>query len=151
MDNSSSKNWMQLKIPALSSNVGLARVSVASFAAECGFTLTEIDEFKIAVSEAISNVVLHAYPNREIGKVSLTARFQDNCIIVVISDSGSGIEDIDKAVETSFSTLDDRMGMGFTFIDSFSDEFEITSAPGEGTEITLRKFLRSSEQNDDNV
>ncbi len=137
-------NWMQLEIPARADNVGTARVAVAAFAAEAGFTLTQVDEIKIIVSEAVSNVVLHAYPGERAGTVSISARIDGELLTIQVRDEGVGIEDVCRARCTNFSTLQGRVGMGFTFMDSFSDELCVCSGSGEGTRVTARITRKSS-------
>jgi len=131
-------NWMRLKIRALPENVGVARVAVAAFAAQGDFTLTEIEEIKVAVSEAVSNAVLHAYPANE-GEVLVGASLEDGVLQVVVRDSGRGIDDIAKARQPSFSTEPGRMGLGFVFMESFMDQVEVSSTPGQGTQVTMTR------------
>ncbi|MFO8059607.1 MAG: anti-sigma F factor [Bacillota bacterium] len=142
------ENWMSMILPARASNLGLARVSVASFAAQGGFTLTDIEEIKVAVSEAVSNVVLHAYPEGE-GEVRICARLCGDELTVQISDRGVGIEDVSRAVEASHSTLQGRMGVGFSFMEAFMDETAVESVPGEGTRIVMRR--RVSREDEESV
>lgn len=134
-------NYMWLILPARASNLGLARVSLASFAAGCGLTLAEVDELKLAVSEAVSNVILHAYPDGTEGEVCLFARVKDDALIIQISDFGSGISDVDRALQGGYSTLEERMGLGFTFMECFADEISVSSDVGEGTRVVLVKSL----------
>ena len=131
-------NWMRLKVRALPENVGVARVAVAAFAAQGDFTLTEIEEIKVAVSEAVSNAVLHAYSGNE-GEVLVGASLEDGVLQVVVRDSGRGIDDIAKARQPSFSTEPGRMGLGFVFMESFMDQVEVSSTPGQGTQVTMTR------------
>ncbi len=137
-------NWMQMTVPARPSNLGLARVAVASFATQGGFTLPCIEELKVAVSEAVSNVVLHAYPGGE-GEVHVCARLCAAELVVEVRDHGVGMEDICRAMEASYSTMQGRMGLGFTFIEAFMDDVAVESAVGEGTRIVMRKGLTAEE------
>lgn len=134
-------NYMWLILPARASNLGLARVSLASFAAGCGLTLSEVDELKLAVSEAVSNVILHAYPDGAEGEVCLFARLEDDVLVIQVSDFGTGISDVKEAVQGGHSTLEERMGLGFTFMECFADEISVVSDVGEGTRVVLRKTL----------
>lgn len=138
-ESDSMENWMELKLPASAENLGLARVTVAAFAsAGLDFTLEEVEEIKVAVSEAVSNAVLHAYCDKQ-GEVCIFAQLNENFLTVTISDNGVGIKDIDEARQASFTTLSDRMGLGFTFMESFVDELKIESDPHEGTIVTMKK------------
>ncbi len=137
-------NWMQLTLPARPSNLGLARVAVASFAAGGGFTLPDIEELKVAVSEAVSNVVLHAYPDGE-GEVQVCAQLRESELTVEVVDSGVGMEDVSRATEASYSTLEERMGVGFAFIEAFMDDVVVESTPAEGTRIVMRKRLTADQ------
>lgn len=131
-------NRMRLEIRALPENVGVARVALAAFAAQGDFTLTEIEEIKVAVSEAVSNAVLHAYPGSE-GDVLVTASLEEGLLHVVIRDRGRGIADIAQARQPSFSTEPGRMGLGFVFMESFMDQVEVSSTPGQGTQVTMTR------------
>lgn len=142
-------NYMWLILPARASNLGLARVSLASFAAGCGLTLSEVDELKLAVSEAVSNVILHAYPDGAEGEVCLFARVQDDVLVIQVSDFGAGISDVDQALQGGYSTLEERMGLGFTFMECFADEMSVTSSDGQGTRVVFTKALTSSADRSD--
>ncbi len=131
-------NRMRLEIRAFPENVGVARVALAAFAAQGDFTLTEIEEIKVAVSEAVSNAVLHAYPGSE-GDVLVTASLEEGLLHVVIRDRGRGIADIAQARQPSFSTEPGRMGLGFVFMESFMDQVEVSSTPGQGTQVTMTR------------
>lgn len=130
--------YFSLVCPSRSQNVGLCRVAVATFAANLGFSVAEIEEIKVAVSEAVSNVVIHAYPSQE-GEIDLHCEDVEGTLEVVVRDRGIGIKDVQKARQASYSSDPERMGLGFAFMESFSDEFTVESAPGEGTLITMRK------------
>ena len=130
--------YFELVCPSRPENVGLCRVAVATFAANLGFTLPEIEEIKVAVSEAVSNVVVHAYPGAE-GLIGLRCEDGGDGIVISVRDEGVGIADVAQARQASFSTDPERMGLGFVFMESFSDEFSVESAPGRGTRIEMRK------------
>ena len=131
-------NRFELACPSRAENVGLCRVAAATFAANAGFSVGEIEEIKVAVSEAVSNVVVHAYPGAE-GPLWLACEEVDGGVLIAVRDEGIGIEDIARAREASFSTDPERMGLGFVFMESFSDEFAVESAPGRGTRVEMRK------------
>lgn len=129
--------YFEMTCPSHPDNVGLCRVSVATFAAGLGFTLAEIEEIKVAVSEAVSNVVVHAYGKDEQGPLRLRCDETEDGMRIRVEDEGVGIADVDKAREPSFSTDPERMGLGFVFMESFSDEFQVTSSLGAGTRVEM--------------
>ena len=132
---------MHLTIDSISENEEFARVVVAVFATRMNPTLEEIDDIKTAVSEAVTNAVIHGYQNRE-GKIQIEAAVQENVLSVTISDDGVGISDIERAMEPMFSTLpEERTGLGFSFMEAFMDRVEVISAPGKGTSVTMRKKI----------
>jgi len=137
------RNRLVLEILSLPENVGLARVAVASFAAQLEFSWGEIEEIKVATSEAVSNAVIHAYPEGT-GTIRITATLRDRELEMVVEDEGGGIEDVAKAREPSFSTQPDRMGLGFVFMDSFMDLLEVESAVGRGTRVRMVKRCREA-------
>ncbi|MBO5245172.1 MAG: anti-sigma F factor [Selenomonadales bacterium] len=132
------KNQMRMIFDALEENVAIARITCASFAAQYDFTLTELEEIKVAVSEAVSNAVIHAYPEQE-GKVELVMELGDSCIVYEVRDFGVGIADIDKAREPDFSSQTERMGMGFVFMESFMDSVIVESEVEKGTVVRMMK------------
>jgi stage II sporulation protein AB (anti-sigma F factor) len=123
-----------------SANEGFARTAAACFAAQLDPTLDEVNDIKTAVSEAVTNCIVHAYPST-LGKVSLRLRlFSDSSVEIVVRDWGVGIPDVDKAREPLFTTGDaSRSGMGFTIMESFMDKLKVRSQPGRGTVVTMRK------------
>jgi stage II sporulation protein AB (anti-sigma F factor) len=121
-----------------SSNVGLARLAVATFASELDFTLNELEEIKVAVSEAVTNSIIHGYPDK-IGKIDIKMTIENKNLVVKITDYGVGIEDIDAVLQPSYSTKQEHMGLGLAFIDSFVDQFELESSCGQGTDVTMNK------------
>ena len=132
---------MTLTIDSLSANEEFARVVVAVFATRMNPTLEEIDDIKTAVSEAVTNAVIHGYQNKE-GKISIEAAVQENVLSVTISDDGVGISNIERAMEPMFSTLpEERSGMGFSFMEAFMDRVEVVSAPRKGTSVTMRNKI----------
>ena len=125
-----------------SANEGFARSTAACFAAQLDPTLDEINDVKTAVSEAVTNAIVHAYPD-SLGKVSMRLRiFPDNLLEIVIRDWGVGIPDVDRAREPLFTTGDEqRSGMGFTIMESFMDALRVRSTPGKGTTVTMRRRI----------
>ena len=125
-----------------SANEGFARTSAACFAAQLDPTLDEVNDIKTAVSEGVTNCIVHAYPDT-LGRISMKLRlFADNTMEIVIRDWGVGIPDVDKAREPLFTTGDaQRSGMGFTIMESFMDGLKVRSLPGKGTTVTMRKRI----------
>jgi stage II sporulation protein AB (anti-sigma F factor) len=134
----SAANYFRLEMAAVPENVGLARLAVATFAANLDFSVPEVEELKVAVSEAVSNAVIHAYPT-EPGRVVVQCRAVAGGVLVEVADEGIGIEDLDEARKPSVSSDPERMGLGFVFMESFSDEFHVESAPGKGTRVRMLK------------
>ena len=132
---------MTMTIDSLPENEEFARVVVAVFAARLNPTLEEIDDIKTAVSEAVTNAVIHGYENGE-GKIMIETAVEENILTVTISDQGIGIRDIERAMEPMFSTLpEERSGMGFSFMEAFMDQVEVISALGKGTSVIMRKKI----------
>jgi stage II sporulation protein AB (anti-sigma F factor) len=132
------KNQITMSIQSLSENVGIARVSAAAFAAQIDFTLNEIEEIKVAVSEAVSNAVIHGYEYQN-GEIEIRMTLYNDKLEYIIIDHGKGITDIDLARQPSYSTDPERMGLGFAFMESFMDELAITSEVNKGTEVRMIK------------
>ena len=137
------ENKMQLEILSKSNNEAFARITVAAFAAQLDPTIEEISDIKTAVSEAVTNSIIHGYENKE-GIIKIVAYLFENAIRIEISDQGKGIEDIDIAREPLYTTKPDleRSGMGFTIMDSFMDELKIESVVGMGTKVTMEKRIK---------
>ena len=135
-------NTMKLEIESRSVNEGFSRVAVASFVSQLDPTIEELGDIKTAVSEAVTNCIVHAYP-QTIGKVSMRLRVIDSCILEIsVRDWGCGIENVGQAMEPLFTTGgEDRSGMGFTIMGSFMDKLRVRSAPGKGTTVTMQKFI----------
>ena len=134
-----------MKLSAVSRNEAFARNVVASFAVEIAPTLEEINDVKTAVSEAVTNAVVHAY-DKEKGVVEIECNLDEKArwIEIVVRDFGKGIEDVQKAVEPFFTTApgDERSGMGFTIIQTFMDEMSVESAIGKGTSVRMKKVMK---------
>ena len=138
------ENQVTLEFPSRSANEGFARAAAACFAAQLDPTLEEINDVKTAVSEAVTNAIVHAYPD-SLGKVVVKLRIRENhSLEIVVKDWGVGIEDVDKARTPLFTTgSEERSGMGFTIMESFMDTLKVRSTPGKGTTVTmLRKIAR---------
>ena len=135
-------NQFKMQLTARSSNESFARCAVASFISQLDPTLEEISDIKTAVSEAVTNCIVHAYPN-SIGTITMKMRiFDDNSLEITIKDGGIGIPDIEKALTPLFTTGgDDRSGMGFTIMESFTDSMKVSSKPNKGTTVTMRKRI----------
>jgi stage II sporulation protein AB (anti-sigma F factor) len=133
---------MKLEFDSRSANEGFARTAAACFAAQLDPTLEEVGDIKTAVSEAVTNVIVHAYPNA-IGKVLLRMRlFEDNTLEIVVRDWGTGISDLEQARQPMFTTGgNERSGMGFTIMESFMDSFKVRSQVDKGTTVTMRKKI----------
>ena len=143
-------NEMKLQIESKSVNESFARASVAAFASQLDPNIEEISDIKTAVSEAVTNCIVHAYPDR-VGKIYIWAGIYENGRFKVkIKDIGCGIEDIKQAMEPLFTTLGgERAGLGFAVMESFCDKIRVTSKKGKGTTVTLEKFLKGRSSADD--
>ncbi len=136
-------NYMTLEFPSRSANESFARSAVACFAAQLDPTLEELGDIRTAVSEAVTNCIVHAYPNG-LGMITVRCRIlKDNTLDVVIKDKGVGIEDLEKARRPMYTTGGaDRSGMGFTIMESFMTGFSVNSKPGKGTTVHMRRKLQ---------
>jgi stage II sporulation protein AB (anti-sigma F factor) len=136
-------NYVSFEFPSLPENVSFARSCVGAFVSQLNCTLDDIEEIKLVVSEAVSNCIIHAYQNRSDGKIQITASLlDDRSLELTIKDFGKGIENLEEALQPSYSSDPARMGLGFTFMKSFTDEMEINSQVNEGTSVLLkRRFL----------
>ena len=140
---------MQIEFLSKSSNEGFARVAVSGFAAQLDPTLEELGDIKTAVSEAVTNAIVHAYPDT-IGKIRIRAKIYENHVLELwIRDWGVGISDVEQARQPMFTTGgEERSGMGFTIMESFMDALRVRSVPGKGTTVTMKRQLaaRGEEQ-----
>ena len=139
-------NEMKIEFLSKSNNEAFARISVAAFVAQLDPTLEEIADIKTAVSEAVTNYIIHAYENRQ-GIIKINAQLKGNEIIIQISDNGKGIENVDVAKEPLYTTKPnlERSGMGFTIMESFMDSMKVESIVGLGTKVTLVKTIKRQE------
>ena len=141
---------MKIEFISKSANEAFARISVAAFASQLDPTIEELADIKTAVSEAVTNSIIHGYERKQ-GIVKVFARLKENEIIIEISDKGKGIENIDIAKEPLYTTKPnlERSGMGFTIMESFMDTVEIESVVGLGTKITMSKKIKNKVQEED--
>ena len=137
------ENYMTLEFPSKSTNEGFARSAVACFAAQLDPTMEELGDIRTAVSEAVTNCIVHAYPDG-LGTISLRCRIlRDNVLDIVIKDKGVGIENLEQARKPMFTTGGaERSGMGFTIMESFMTSFQVTSKKGKGTTVHMRRKLQ---------
>ena len=135
-------NTMQIDFLSRSSNEGFARLAVAGFAAQLDPTLEELGDIKTAVSEAVTNAIVHAYPH-SIGKIRICARLYENRLLELrIQDWGVGISDVEEARQPMYTTGgEERSGMGFTIMESFMDALRVRSAPGKGTTVVMKRKI----------
>ncbi|MBE7004010.1 MAG: anti-sigma F factor [Ruminococcaceae bacterium] len=135
-------NYIAIEFLSRSANEGFARTAVAAFAAQLDPTLDELGDIKTAVSEAVTNAIVHAYPDA-LGKISLRASiFDGNLLEIVVRDWGCGIGDIEQAREPLFTTGgEERSGMGFTIMESFMESLNVRSTPGKGTVVKMKRRI----------
>ncbi len=144
------ENCMKLTVPAISENEPFVRDAVAAFCVRLDPTLDQLSDIKTAVSEAVTNCIVHAYAGGE-GEIEVECAARDGALHIRISDSGRGIEEVARALEPFFTTLegDERSGMGFTIMQTFMSEFSVRSAPGEGTVVTMKKQISPAVRRED--
>jgi len=143
-------NEMKLSFPSKSINESFARTAVAVFVAGLDPTVDELTDIKTAVSEAVTNCIVHGYPN-SVETVYITAAiYPGNLVVIKIKDKGCGIEDIEKAMEPLYTTCpqSERAGLGFALMQSLCDKVKVSSKPGKGTTVTLRRKLALREPGD---
>ena len=140
-------NEMKLEFVSKSSNEAFARISVAAYASQLDPSIDELADIKTAVSEAVTNCIIHGYENT-MGIVKVECKLKNNWIEIQVSDSGKGIEDIELARRPLYTTKAnlERSGMGFTIMESFMDELKIESIPNMGTKITMKKYIMPLEE-----
>lgn len=136
-----SNGYIKLKFNAKEENVAIARLTAALFGGNLGFSFSDMEELKVAVSEAVSNAIIHGYNGDESQTVEMILSADSSELTVRIKDSGVGIADIKKAMEPTFSSVSDRLGLGFVFMSSFTDSLAVDSAPRQGTSVTMIKKL----------
>lgn len=138
------ENYIKIQLPAISQNESVARNTIASFILDLSPTVEELNDVKTAVSEAVTNSVVHAYDDG--GIVYIYAEIEQNTLSITVTDYGKGIKDVEKAKEPFFTTKPDeeRSGMGFTIMETFMDNLTIESRVGEGTTVTMTKTIKNA-------
>lgn len=146
------ENEMKLEFVSKGSNEAFARLTVAAFASQLDPTIEELADIKTAVSEAVTNCIIHAYENRH-GIIKINAKLKENQITIQISDNGKGIENVDVAKEPLYTTKPnlERSGMGFTIMESFMDSMKVESIVGLGTKVTLVKTIKKQEEQEEGI
>lgn len=136
-------NEMSIIFDAISTNEGFARVAVAAFVTHLNPTVEEMADIKTAVSEAVTNCIIHGYENRG-GKIYIHCTIENGVLYIEIKDKGVGIEDVEKAMEPLYTSKPEleRSGMGFSFMEAFMDELEVESTPSKGTTVKMQKKLQ---------
>jgi len=135
------KNSVTIQFNSIPENVSLARVLAATVAAQLDMTISDLDELKVAVSEAVSNAIIHGYENNPEKIVELEIHCYREKLVISVTDYGVGIADVEQALQPAFTTDSERMGLGFVFIQSFMDKLEVKSEPNKGTKVTMTKNL----------
>lgn len=137
------KNQLRLSFSSLSVNEGFARVAVAAFVSALNPTIEEINDIKTAVSEAVTNCIVHAYGDT-VGPVTITVKLQDQTVRITVKDQGCGIPDVARAMEPLFTTGgEERAGLGFAVMESFTDGLSVRSKVGKGTTVIMKKKIRA--------
>lgn len=146
------ENEMKLEFISRSSNEAFARISVAAFASQLDPTIEELADIKTAVSEAVTNSIIHGYEDKD-GIVKIVAKIEGNTIFIEISDTGKGIENIDIAKRPLYTSKPnlERSGMGFTIMESFMDELNVESILGLGTKVTMKKVIKKDEVSNEDI
>ena len=141
------ENHMSLKFDAKSVNEGFARMAVASFLLDLNPTLEELADVKTAVSEAVTNSIVHGYPDGN-GVVEVVCEYMGQTLYINVSDQGLGIDDIDQAMQPFFTSKPkmERSGMGFAFMEAFMDTLEVESALGKGTRVKMTKYIQGAHE-----
>ena len=144
------ENEMKLEFVSKSNNEAFARITVAAFASQLDPTIEELADIKTAVSEAVTNCIIHGYEDKE-GVIKIIAKIFANTLEVEISDNGKGIENVELARKPLYTTKAnlERSGMGFTIMESFMDEVQIESVIGVGTKVTMKKVIKKEENSED--
>ncbi|KQY87700.1 MULTISPECIES: anti-sigma F factor [Paenibacillus] len=145
MNEGTGRNFMNLQFAAKSENESFARVTVAAFISQLDPTMDELSDLKTVISEAVTNSIIHGYNNNPEGVVSIQAEIREDMITIIVEDRGEGIEDLELAKQPLYTSKPEleRSGMGFTIMENFMDEFEVSSEPGRGTSIKMKKRIES--------
>lgn len=136
------RNEMKIEFDSISANEAFARVTVAAFMAQMNPSMEEVADVKTAVSEAVTNAIIHGYRG-EVHKITISGVIEDELLWLKVSDQGIGIQDVKKAMEPLYTSCpeQERSGMGFLFMEAFMDEIQVISKPGEGTAVTMKKMI----------
>lgn len=139
------RNFMMLQFSAKSENESFARVTVAAFISQLDPTMDELSDLKTVISEAVTNSIIHGYDGNPDGMVTITAEIIADTVTITVEDKGAGIEDLDLARQPLYTSKPEleRSGMGFTIMENFMDEFEVSSEPDSGTSIRMKKRIES--------
>ncbi|MDX9871908.1 MAG: anti-sigma F factor [Clostridia bacterium] len=137
-------NRIELQIQSKGENVALSRICIAALASQLEITLNDLEEIKVAVSEAVSNAIIHGYENNPEHMVTITSLLYEDELVIEVIDAGIGIADIQQALQPAYSTDPERMGLGFVFMQSFMDQVEVESELNHGTKVTLKKMIGSA-------
>ena len=140
------RNEMRLEFDSISANEAFARVTVAAFMTQMNPSMEEVADVRTAVSEAVTNAIIHGYLG-EVHKIVITGEIEDDWLRITVEDKGTGIADIEKAMEPLYTTRPEleRSGMGFLFMEAFMDEVQVESEPGKGTAVHMKKRIKSQE------
>ncbi|HBV96891.1 MAG: ATPase [Peptococcaceae bacterium BICA1-7] len=135
-------NRVSIQFSSIPANVAFARVAAGSFASQLDFTINDLEEIKVAVSEAVTNAIVHGY-GTDAGKIiEMAAEIAGDVLTITVEDMGRGIDNLASALQPAFSTDPERMGLGFSFMQSFSDSFDIQSEPGKGTRVSMTRICK---------
>ncbi|KGK91699.1 ATPase [Desulfosporosinus sp. HMP52] len=137
-------NQITLTFSSIAENVSIARLLIASIGGQLDLSLNDIEELKVAVSEAVSNAIIHGYKSNPDNIVYLNLEITKDSLIIVVRDKGCGISDVEQAMQPAFSTDPERMGLGFVFMQSFMDELQVDSKLEVGTTVTMKKHLKQT-------
>lgn len=135
-------NQFKMQFKSMPANIAFARVAVAAFASQKDFTLNDLEEIKVAVSEAITNAIVHGYNNETNHFITLSVTLTESGIEIEVEDQGRGIADINQAMQPAYSTENDRMGLGFVFMQSFMDDLSVQSTVDQGTTVKMFKKVK---------
>lgn len=140
-------NYFNLELPAITENEAFARSTVAAFCIALNPSLEQINDIKTAVSEAVTNCIVHAYRERKDGKIYMQVGIENNALSILIRDDGCGIADVTQAMQPFYTTMpeQERSGMGFTVMRTFMDEVEVQSQPNQGTTVRMRKTIQTED------
>lgn len=135
------ENRVVLHVKSIGENVALVRMVASGFLFPYDLTMEELDEIKIALSEAVTNCIVHGYEEQENQEITVTLEVREDMLMLQVEDTGVGIIDIAQAMLPAFSTREEHMGLGFVFMQTFMDDVSVQSTPGEGTTVTMWKRL----------